>query len=119
MAQLCFKHVFSIIIESMVIIHLAGFSSAIKSAVLNASISWAARANIKILCDVLIWEIGLTSMFLVVVVVVKLSPEADFHLVKGYRLQIAMQSYTKLTLSRIFQIQIPAACGKQTQSKPL
>lgn len=81
----------------MAITCLAGFSSAIKSVGLNASISWAARASIKILCDGRVWELGLTSMFLVVG---KLPPEADFHCIKGYRLHIAMQSCTKLTLKQ-------------------
>lgn len=82
----------------MAIILLAGFSSTIKSMILNASITWETRASIKILCDGPIWELGLTGMFLVVVG--KLSPEADFLLVKGYRLHIAEQPGTKLTLKQ-------------------
>jgi len=93
-SQLYFKHVFIVNIKGMAIIRLAGFSSAIKSVILNASISWTVRASLKILCDGLIWELELASMFMVVVG--KLSPEADFHLVKCYRLHIAMQSCTKL-----------------------
>lgn len=80
MAWLCFKHVFLIIIKSMAITRLAAFSPAIKMVVLNASNSWTVRASIKILYGRLIWELGLTSMF--PAVVGKLSPKADFHLVK-------------------------------------
>lgn len=69
-----------------------------KSVVLNASISWAMRVSIKILCDGLIWELGLTRMF--PVVVGQLSPEADFWFVEVYRLHTAMQLCTKCTLKQ-------------------
>lgn len=69
-----------------------------KSVVLNASISWAMRVSIKILCDGLIWELGLTSTFSMVVG--QLSPEAEFRLIKAYRLHTAMQLCRKCTLEQ-------------------